>query len=223
MMSKPSILIVDDNDGFRQSVAFMLGSSLYSIQQFDCAETVIDTLDSFTDDDDVCMLLDVRMPGLSGLDLHDKVNLSQPDLPIIYMTGHADVPLAVEAMKKGAVTLLEKPLDPVVLKIAVDTALSKRADKRRETANEPEASTEVSYKPLNAVSGEFQCKMESLTPREADVLENLVKGMGNKESAFELNISVRTVEVHRARILRKMQVRTGAELIRFVLMHRASQ
>lgn len=224
MKSKPCVYIVDDNDSFRQSVAFMLGGSRYSIKQFDCAEAVVETLHTLSDEDNVCMLLDVRMPGLSGLDLHDQLNTSQPDLPVIYMTGHADVPLAVEAMKKGAVTLLEKPLDPVELKNAVDVALSECASKRERAADEQAGgSVGVSTQPRSEQAQEFQQALDGLTPRETEVLEHLVQGMANKACAYSLDISVRTVEMHRARLLKKLHVRSGAELIRAVLMHRAGQ
>lgn len=224
-MSKPSIYIVDDNEGFRQSVAFMLGSSKYQIEQFSCAEAVLESLEMLTLQDEVCLLLDVRMPGLSGLDLHDRVNVSNPDLPIIYMTGHADVPLAVEAMKKGAVTLLEKPLDPVLLKGAVEAAIEKAREKQRAKASEKEARNEAEqHKPESsteqAASSWLEQRLQTLTPRENDVLEKLLKGMANKQCAHELDISVRTVELHRARLLKKLDVRSGAELIRVVLLSR---
>lgn len=225
-MAKPCIYIVDDNDGFRQSVAFMLGQSRYQIQQFNCAESVLETLDTLAVDDEVCMLLDVRMPGLSGLDLHDRVNESKPELPIIYMTGHADVPLAVEAMKKGAVTLLEKPLDPEALKRAVESAIDNARERAKQKASG--AAGSKSMQSGNVLSAEeqaeadaFEARLQTLTPREYEVLESLVEGMANKQCAYELQISVRTVELHRARLLKKLKVRSVAELIRKVLLHRA--
>ena len=225
-MSKPLIYIVDDNDGFRQSVAFMLDSSRYQIEQFDSAEAVLDKLEEFEVCEEACMLLDVRMPGLSGLDLHDRVNRSRPDFPIIYMTGHADVSLAVEAMKKGAVTLLEKPLDPEALKTAVDAAMEKARQMQAMNASDSTQNRmdadESSVMPEEAVRA-FDVRLQSLTPREKDVFENLVQGKANKECAYELSISVRTVEMHRSRILKKLEVRSGVDLIRAVLLHRSQQ
>jgi len=214
MNAKPRILIVDDNEGFRHSVAFMLGKSSYQIEQYGSAESVLESLDGLSLDEEVCMLLDVRMPGLSGLDLHDHLNSKQTSLPVIYMTGHADVPLAVEAMKKGAVTLLEKPLDPATLKQAVDVAIESARKKPRDSVQNlsPEELAEIE---------KFEQLLSSVTPRENEVLECMVQGMANKYCAFELDISVRTVELHRARLLKKLQVRSGAELIRAVLLHRA--
>lgn len=225
-MAKPCIYIVDDNESFRKSVAFMLGQSRYRIQQFNCAESVLETLDTLANDDEVCMLLDVRMPGLSGLDLHDRVNDSKPGLPIIYMTGHADVPLAVEAMKKGAVTLLEKPLDPEALKLAVETAMNNARDRLKDkTTAQNEAETFQLDKVLSDEEqvefDAFEARLQTLTPREREVLEFLVQGLANKQCAYELQISVRTVELHRARLLKKLKVRSGAELIRAVFLHRA--
>lgn len=225
-MTKPCVYIVDDNDGFRQSVAFMLGQTHYRIQQFDCAESVLESLDELETDDEVCMLLDVRMPGLSGLDLHDRVNSSKPELPIIYMTGHADVPLAVEAMKKGAVTLLEKPLDPDALKRAVEAAMDKSRERLKQrvadqSGNRKLDGTSALTEQEQAEFDVFENHLQSLTPRESDVLEFLVQGMANKQCAYELQISVRTVELHRSRLLKKLEVRSGAELIRKVLLHRA--
>ena len=225
-MSKPLIYIVDDNDGFRQSVAFMLDSSYYRIEQFDSAEAAIERLEHCEASDEACMLLDVRMPGLSGLDLHDRVNRSHPGLPIIYMTGHADVSLAVEAMKKGAVTLLEKPLDPEALKSAVDTAMEKARQIQAKSASDSthnRLQTDDESVMSEVAVRDFDERLQTLTPREMDVLEKLVHGKANKECAFELSISVRTVEMHRARILKKLEVRSGVDLIRAVLLRRAQQ
>ena len=213
-MSGGTVLVVDDNDDFRHSVAWMIRGEGYETVEFACAAKAIRALE-LADGADLrrsCLLLDVRMPDISGLDLHRKLNAESISVPIVYMTGHADVPLAVEAMRLGAVTFLEKPLDPVKLTDALETALGAAA-----APGAPGAAPAARGGPEAEYCERFRTGLGRLTPRERDVLDGIVDGGANKRIAYDLGISVRTVEVHRARVMRKLGARNVSELLKLVL------
>ncbi len=217
-MKNAMIHVVDDNDAFRESLAWLLKSEGYDVSQHADATSAIEgiTKDTAATQTRRCLLLDIRMPAMSGLDLHDQLNTRKLDIPVVYMTGHADVPLAVEAMKKGAITLLEKPLQNETLLSAISGALERSA---RNSGTRPPAETGASAM-SEAERDHVRQLLDSLTPREHDVLECVVEGQANKVLAHTLGISIRTVEMHRSRVLKKLEVHSSPELVRKVLLYR---
>lgn len=211
MKPDSKVFVVDDNDDFRSSVAWMLRGEGYKTVEFVNGEKALTAL-KVAEKADLyrsCLLLDVRMPCMSGIEFHALLNQAKIRVPIIYMTGHADVPLTVEAMKKGAITLLEKPLKTEQLTNAIETAINSTM------ARNPELfGTNVD----DIDSVEFFKKMDLLTPRERDVLNGMVEGWVNKIIASNLDISVRTVEVHRARLMKKLGIRSASEAVKLVLL-----
>ena len=203
------VFILDDNEAFRSSTAWLLESMDYTVSVHAEQSAAVEELASVPESQACCLLLDVRMPGLSGLDVHDLLLEKNLHVPVIYMTGHGDVPLAVTAMGKGAVTFLEKPLNEEALIIAVDQALA------------------LSHRRLPFMRMEREeiaaahARRASLTPREEEVLALLFEDMPCRDMADKLDISVRTVEVHRARVLNKFEVRTVAQLVRLLLISEA--
>ena len=147
-----------------------------------------------------CIVSDIRMPGIDGLELQQRLKAAKITLPLIFITGHGDVPMAVQAVREGALDFLEKPFDDNILIDTVNLALK----------NAGVSATAESHSEVNA-------RLNSLTPREREVLECLVMGKPNKITAHGLGMSIRTVEVHRARIMQKIQARSLSELVRFVL------
>lgn len=210
IMSKNTVFVVDDNDDFRKSISWMLRGEGFWTIEFECPQKAINALKNAEKSQlkNSCLLLDVRMPLMSGLEFHEKLLNQQIGIPVVYMTGHGDVALAVEAMKKGAVTMLEKPLNLKQLSIAIETALAQAI-----TQNPVDHVLDVSTTQL----AKFKCLLKTLTPRETEVLHSLVNGNQNKIIASNLDISVRTVEVHRARLLKKLAVRSASELVKMVI------
>ena len=151
-----------------------------------------------------CIVLDVRMPGMSGLELYEKMNLRRCTLPVIFITGHGDVPMAVSALKKGAVDFIEKPFNDKELLRVIGQCLERERATREQRQREGEAAR----------------RLAGLTEREREVMDLVLAGKLNKQIADVLNISIKTVEVHRARIMDKMGVRSVAELVQAVLPHR---
>lgn len=216
MRLENKVFVVDDNSDFRSSVAWMLRGEGYKTVEFVDGKKAITAL-KMADQDDLhrsCLLLDVRMPEMSGFEFHEILIQSNISIPIVYMTGHADVPLAVEAMKKGAVTLLEKPLNTDQLKSAIETAINSPVARNSEFF-----STQASRSECKG----FIEKMELLTPREKEVLNAMVEGKVNKLIATQLDISVRTVEVHRARLMKKLDIRSASEAVKLVLLCQIKQ
>ena len=190
--------VVDDDSAIRHSVVFQLETAGYAARHHASAEAFLDTLAEVPVG---CVITDVRMPGLNGLELVRRLNALGFKAPIIMMTGHGDIPLAVEAMKAGVVDFIEKPLDDDILLRAIASALSNAATPEQDDAQKRER----------------KAKFDSLTPREHDVLAGVIAGRPNKIMAYELGISQRTIEVHRAALMTKTGAANLSELIRMAL------
>jgi len=204
-MTERTVFIVDDNKDFRESTAWMLEGAGYQVQGFDEPETALERFAELDRSVPCCVLMDVRMPGMSGLDVHDAMNAREIDVPVVYMTGHGDVPLAVEAMKKGAITFLEKPLQDSALEAALDSAFSPPVQQARGTW------------PNRAELDDFRDRMATLTPRETEIIDKVVEGNTNMVIGFDLNISIKTVELHRSRATKKLGTRSVPELVKLVM------
>ncbi len=191
--------VIDDDDDARDSLAFLLSTADVEVQVYESAVAFLKALPQVTGG---CIITDVRMPEIDGIELLRRLNESGFSLPVIVMTGHGDVPLAVEAMKLGAVDFLEKPFDDDTLLASVRMALSK---------NQFDSQQELR-------KAEVKERLASLSPREQQVLDGLVAGHPNKTIAFDLGISARTVEVYRANVMTKMQARSLSELVRMALL-----
>ncbi len=197
-MTGAPILVVDDDADVRDSLRALLESSGFAVQDHDSAAAV---LSSDAIGKALCLIADIRMPGMDGLQLQEELNQRKIAVPVIVVTGHGDVALAVRAMKAGAIDFLEKPFDEELLLAAVRRA---------------KAAAEQSRSEIQAVEQAARLIGE-LTPRERDVLKHLVAGRPNKVIAYELSISPRTVEIHRAHVMDKMQARSLSDLIRAAL------
>lgn len=191
--------IVDDDEALRDSLAWLLKSTGLSVSAYASAE---EFLAAWTPAMTGCIVLDVRMPGMSGLELHERLLERHSTLPIIFITGHGDVPMAVSALKRGAVDFIEKPFDDQELLKLVEQSLAQERNQRAQRRQGAEA----------------QRRIEQLTPREREVLDLIVAGRLNKQIADDLGISIKTVEVHRARVMEKMSANSLAELVQHVLM-----
>jgi two-component system, LuxR family, response regulator FixJ len=189
--------IVDDDEAVRQSLAFLLGSAGLTVRLYDSASAFLAGLSAVKSG---CLVTDVRMPDMTGIELLQQLHVKACHLPAIVITGHGDVPLAVEAMKAGAVDFIEKPFDQEALLHAVHTAL------------------ECGMGGKGGVDPAITAKLATLSERERQVLEGLVAGHPNKTIAHDLGISPRTVEVYRANLMTKMGVRSLSELIRMAII-----
>lgn len=196
------VYIVDDDEALRDSLIWLLESTGLKSLAFDSAESFLTAYNARMNG---CLVLDIRMPGMSGLELHEKLLSMHSTLPIIFITGHGDVPMAVSALKKGAIDFIEKPFNDQEMVKLIRTALEE--DLRRHDARRQEA--------------EAQRRIEGLTPREREVLDLIVAGRLNKQIADDLGISIKTVEVHRARVMEKMGVNSLAELVQHVMISSA--
>jgi two-component system response regulator FixJ len=197
-MAESPILIVDDDADVRDSLRALLESSGFVVRDHDSAAGVLaDPAIGAA----LCLIADIRMPGMDGLQLQEELNRRRIQVPVVVVTGHGDVPLAVRAMKAGAIDFLEKPFDEELLLAAVRRARAAAEQSRSEAEPGDQAARLI----------------ERLTPRERDVLKHLVAGHPNKIIAYELSISPRTVEIHRAHVMDKMQARSLSDLIRAAL------
>ncbi len=194
----PTVYVVDDDSAIRGSLKLLLKSVGLGVQTFECGQ---EFLDEYSDEMAGCLLLDVRMPGLSGSALQQELNLRGCVLPVIFVTGHGDVSMAVEAMQHGAFDFVQKPFHDQDLLDRVQRALE-RNERTRAALSEKQT---------------LRDRFDSLTPREREVLDQLIRGSSNKVMAYELNISQRTIEIHRARIMEKMQAESLAHLVRMTL------
>lgn len=191
--------VVDDDEAMRDSMAFLLRAENFQVQTYADAADFLTALPQIKVG---CVVTDVRMPGMSGIELLQRLRELKVSLPVIVVSGHGDVPLAVEAMKTGALDFIEKPFDDDVFLRAVRTALSAQAvDSQRQ-----------------AQQATINSRLESLSNREREVLEGLVAGHPNKTIAYDLGISPRTVEIYRANVMEKMQARSLSDLVRMALV-----
>jgi two-component system response regulator FixJ len=189
------IHLVDDDEAIRRSAGFMLKTSGFHVRSY---ENGVELLKAAPQLEPGCILLDIRMPGMDGLEVQEALKAKGVALPVIIMTGHGDVSLAVQAMKAGAVDFIEKPFEKAVLLSAIEQGIDrlKRSSAGRERADEAAV------------------RLQALTPRERDVLDGLAKGLPNKTIAYDLGISPRTVEIHRANLMSKLEVRSLSEALR---------
>lgn len=194
----PTVFVVDDDEGVRNSLRFLLKSvglpthTLASAGEF---------LDSYKPNQAGCLVLDVRMPGMSGLELQQQLNVRGAVIPVIFITGHGDIPMAVEAMQQGAFDFLQKPFRDQDLIDRIQRALER--DARNRAALDQHA--------------RIRARLDSLTPREREVLALMTQGKPNKIMAADLGVSQRTVEIHRARVMEKSGAASLAQLVRMVM------
>jgi FixJ family two-component response regulator len=196
--SRPTIFVVDDDSAVRDALKLLLRSVGQPVETFGSAQ---EFLDAYAEDRPGCLVLDIRMPGMSGLELQQKLNEKHSILPIIFITGHGDVPMAVEAMQAGAVDFIQKPFRDQDLIDRINQALEKDGSNRAALGER----------------NDIRRRLETLTPREREVLDLVVHGKANKVIAGDLKLSQRTVEIHRARVMEKMQASSLAHLVRMVL------
>ena len=203
MTTERVVHVIDDDADVRQSLAFLLTAAGLTVRVHDSALAFLDVLPGIKDG---CVVTDVRMPGMDGLELQRRLRQHKARLPVIVMTGHGDVPLAVEAMKSGAVDFIEKPFEDETLLSAIRSAHARQA--------------QASDRDARATA--IQQRISKLSEREREVLDRLVAGKANKVIAFELGISPRTVEVYRANVMTKMQAESLSELVRMALIDSAA-
>ena len=190
------VFVVDDDESVRTALKRLLKSAGHKVITFSCAEEFFDHDHRF--DVSGCLVLDIRMPGLSGLELQNQMAAAGINIPIIFITGHGNVPASVRAMKAGAVDFLEKPFDDLALLDAIHRAIAK----------------DTRAKQAHAKKREINQRVISLTPREQEVFTLVVTGMLNKQIAFELGITESTIKVHRAQVMQKMSAESFADLVR---------
>jgi two-component system, LuxR family, response regulator FixJ len=195
---QPTIFVVDDDEGVRNSLRFLIKSVGLVTRAFASAG---EFLGAYRPDQPGCLVLDVRMPGMSGLELQQQLNLRGAVVPVIFITGHGDIPMAVEAMQNGAFDFLQKPFRDQELLDRIQRALDSDAKNRVALAEH----------------GQIRARFDSLTEREREVLKLLTGGKQNKTMAAELGLSQRTVEIHRARIMEKTGAGSLAQLVRMVM------
>ncbi len=198
MSHKGNVYVIDDDPTMRDSLDFLLGSAGFKVTPFDTAAAFLDAHAGLRFG---CVVSDVRMPGIDGMDLLRRLKANASPLPVIIMTGHGDIPLAVEAIKLGARDFIEKPFEDERLIGMIEAALQQSPDQAKS----------------NAVSAEIVARIATLSQRERQVMDGLVAGLSNKLIAREHNISPRTIEVYRANVMTKMQAHNLSELIRLAL------
>jgi two-component system, LuxR family, response regulator FixJ len=198
MPSKGKVYVIDDDEAMRDSLDFLLDSSGFDVVLFESAQNFLDALPKLALG---CIVSDVRMPGVDGIELLKRMKALHSVLPVIIMTGHGDVPLAVEAMKLGAVDFLEKPFEDDQLITMIETAIRQA---------EPAAKSE-------ALAQDIAARIASLSPRERQVMDGLIAGLSNKLIARDYDISPRTIEVYRANVMTKMQAGSLSELVRLAM------
>jgi two-component system, LuxR family, response regulator FixJ len=194
-MTDKRVYVVDDDEAIRRSLNFMLRTSGHMVDQFTCGEEFLKVASKL---DPGCVLLDIRMPGMDGLEVQQALAREGVTLPVIIMTGHGDVNLAVRAMKAGAIDFIEKPFEKATMMSALEQGFGKLGESDLRKLRAQEAAT----------------RLEALTARERDVLKGLVEGLPNKSIAYDLGISPRTVEIHRANLMTKLDVKSLSEALR---------
>ena len=198
MPSIGKVYVIDDDEAMRDSLNFLLDSSGFDVVLFENAQSFLDALPKLAFG---CVVSDVRMPGIDGIELLKRMKAQHSPFPVIIMTGHGDVPLAVEAMKLGAIDFLEKPFEDDRLTTMIETAIRQA---------EPAARTE-------ALTQDILARIATLSPRERQVMEGLIAGLSNKLIARDYDISPRTIEVYRANVMTKMQASSLSELVRLAM------
>jgi FixJ family two-component response regulator len=193
-----TVYVVEDDEAVRDSLELLLKSSGHPVQTYATANAF---LADYDEDLAGCIVLDIRMPGMDGMELQQRLNQKNAILPIIFVTGHGDVPMAVEAMKEGAVDFIQKPYREAALLKKIETALEQDRDQRRTLGQKQEILT----------------RLKTLTPRENEIMDRMIEGQANKVIAIELDISQRTVEIHRSRVMHKMGTHSLAHLVRMVM------
>jgi two-component system response regulator FixJ len=191
--------VIDDDEALRESLAFLLRAAQLEVKSYASARTFLDEL---PDESLGCVITDVRMPEISGIELLRRLKELKIGVPVIVVTGHGDVALAVEAMKIGAADFFEKPFDDELLLASVRSALREQEGQKKRYAER----------------AEIESRIAALSPREGDVLRGLVEGRANKQIAFDLGISPRTVEIYRANLMNKMQADSLSDLVRMALV-----
>ncbi|HTR83274.1 MAG TPA: response regulator FixJ [Reyranella sp.] len=198
MPASDVVHVIDDDADVRQSLAFLLSTAGLAVRVYESALAFLEALPTAQDG---CIVTDVRMPGMNGLELQRQLVERKVTMPVIVVTGHGDIALAVEAMKAGALDFIEKPFDDEVLLVAIRAALARRAvDAER-----------------NHATARIKDRVDSLSEREKQVMEGLVAGKPNKIIAYDLGISARTVEIYRANVMTKMQADSLSALVRMAL------
>jgi len=195
---KGSVYVVDDDEGVRDSLQWLLEGKDYRVRCYDSAETFLSRYDPR---EVACLIVDIRMGGMTGLELQDRLVERKSPLPIVFITGHGDVPMAVDTMKKGAMDFIQKPFQEEALVDLVERML----DQAKEAFSEHQH------------SASRDALLAKLTSREAQVLERIVAGRLNKQIADDLGISIKTVEAHRANIMEKLNANTVADLLKIAL------
>jgi two-component system response regulator FixJ len=191
--------VIDDDTDVRQSLAFLLSTAGLAVRVYESAVAFLAALPQIQDG---CIVTDVRMPDMDGIEMQRRLRAAGNAMPVIVMTGHGDIALAVEAMKAGAMDFIEKPFDDEVLLAAIKQAMSRRSADRERMQR----------------AGEIRTRMKALSERERQVLDGLVAGKPNKIIAYDLGISARTVEIYRANVMSKMQADSLSALVRMVLV-----
>jgi two-component system response regulator FixJ len=191
--------VIDDDEALRESLTFLLRTAHLEVQSYSSAIAFLNALPNTRSS---CIITDVRMPGLNGIDLMRRLKELKIAVPVIVITGHGDVPLAVEAMKIGAINFLEKPFDDEVLLASVQSALRQQGGETKRRMERVE----------------IESRLAGLSNRERDVLGGLVAGRANKQIAFDLGISPRTIEIYRANLMDKMQAGSLSDLVRMALI-----
>jgi two-component system, LuxR family, response regulator FixJ len=204
MSSDAIVHVVDDDEAVRHSLEFLLATVAIKVRTYESAEAFLKNLPHF---EPGCVITDIRMSGLSGLDLMKRLKEYGMSIPVIAITGHGDVPLAVEAMKCGAIDFLEKPFDDETLLAAVRSALNQH--KHQDTRD--------------AERADIIERLQSLSNRERQVLDGLIQGHPNKTIGFDLGISARTVEIYRANVMTKMRASSLSDLVRMALVAGVSE
>jgi two-component system, LuxR family, response regulator FixJ len=190
----PLVYVVDDDDAIRDSLSLLLQSIGIEHAVFSSAN---DFLEAYDRDQHACLVTDIRMPGLSGLELQQRLNEERAYIPVIFITGHGDVPMAVNAMKSGAADFIQKPFRDQDLLDRIQRALQRDSETRQSRVEERV----------------IRARLALLTPRETEVMQRVVKGHANKVIAMDLGVSQRTVELHRARVMHKLKMRSLADLV----------
>jgi two-component system, LuxR family, response regulator FixJ len=203
MMTEPTVYIVDNDPAVLKSLCWLIESAHLTVKTFSSGESF---LEQFDDDSPGCLILDVRMPGLNGLEVQERLNEQGAKIPVIVMTGYGEVPLCARAFKSGAFDFFEKPANEDALLSRIQEAIDRDVQRRR-LAVEPSM---------------FAANLAELTPRELDVMDMIVSGKTQKHIAAELGISIQTVAKHRARVLEKLEVDNDVELVRLVLKLRVT-